>query len=116
MAVPPLIVLFKLYGLYDRDVKRISHSTVDDLPWLFHATVIGVLLAWLVREVLPDGPTDFCARASCSARGDAHARDDRTLHAHATPDAADRPAEPALLVGGGEMAEAFVSKLAAHPE
>src|SRR5947209_9640430 len=30
-AIPLMIVLFKLYGLYDRDVKRITYSTVDDL-------------------------------------------------------------------------------------
>src|SRR5262245_9415165 len=47
VAVPLMMVLFKLYGLYDRDVKRISYSTVDDLPRLFHATVIGGLLVWL---------------------------------------------------------------------
>lgn len=46
-AVPLVMVLFKLYGLYDRDVKRISYSTVDDLPWVFHATVIGSLIVWL---------------------------------------------------------------------
>ena len=33
--------LFKAYGLYDRDMKRISHTTIDDLPWLFHACVVG---------------------------------------------------------------------------
>src|SRR6201989_1634653 len=44
VAVPLMMVLFKLYGLYDRDVKRISYSTADDLPRLFHATVIGSLI------------------------------------------------------------------------
>ena len=43
--VPAWIVLFKAYGLYDRDLKRISHRTVDDLPWIFHAVLIGSLLA-----------------------------------------------------------------------
>src|SRR5947209_3857170 len=32
VAMPVMMVLFKLYGLYDRDVKRINHSTVDDVP------------------------------------------------------------------------------------
>ena len=40
-AVPLMMILFKLYGLYDRDVKRISYSTVDDIPRLFHATVMA---------------------------------------------------------------------------
>src|SRR4051812_20738723 len=30
VTLPMWIVIFKLYGLYDRDLKRVSHSTVDD--------------------------------------------------------------------------------------
>ena len=37
VTLPAWIVLFKVYGLYDRDAKRLSHSTLDDLPALFHA-------------------------------------------------------------------------------
>jgi exopolysaccharide biosynthesis polyprenyl glycosylphosphotransferase len=42
--LPAWILIFKTYGLYDRDLKRISHRTVDDLPWIFHAVLIGSLL------------------------------------------------------------------------
>ena len=59
-----MVVLFKLYGLYDRDVKRISHSTVDDLPWLFHATVIGGLVLWLYARYTPMGRLDFLELAA----------------------------------------------------
>src|SRR6476660_8566512 len=59
VALPLMMVLFKLYGLYDRDVKRISYSTVDDLPWLFHATVIGSLLLWLYSRSTPMGRLDY---------------------------------------------------------
>src|SRR2546423_803647 len=31
-VLPTMIVLFKLYGLYDRDATRMSHSTVDAIP------------------------------------------------------------------------------------
>ena len=41
VTLPAWILIFKVYGLYDRDAKRVSHSTVDDLPWLFHSLVIG---------------------------------------------------------------------------
>jgi FlaA1/EpsC-like NDP-sugar epimerase len=47
ITVPAWVVLMKLYGLYDRDAKRVSHGTIDDLPWVFHAVVIGMLLMWL---------------------------------------------------------------------
>ena len=59
VAVPLIMVLFKLYGLYDRDVKRISYSTVDDLPWLFHATVIGGLILWVYARYSPMRRLDF---------------------------------------------------------
>ena len=52
-AIPGWITLLKLYGLYDRDVKRLSHSTVDDLPRVFHAVVVGSLLTWAFFRVLP---------------------------------------------------------------
>ena len=45
-TLPGWVVLFKLYGLYERDAKRLSHSTVDDLPSLFHALLLGCLLMW----------------------------------------------------------------------
>jgi exopolysaccharide biosynthesis polyprenyl glycosylphosphotransferase len=46
LSLPVWILLFKLYGLYDRDIKRISHNTIDDVPWLFHALLIGTLGFW----------------------------------------------------------------------
>ena len=41
LTLPVWIALFNVYGLYDRDSKRISYSTVDDFPRLFHSLVIG---------------------------------------------------------------------------
>jgi exopolysaccharide biosynthesis polyprenyl glycosylphosphotransferase len=113
-TVPLFILIFKLYGLYDRDVKRISHSTVDDLPWVFHAALIGSLLLWLYSKLtpmdqLPLGPLVVfgvlvlvlvpLVRAAL-----------RRLSANTLG------AEPALLVGGGLMPEVLVNKLRAHPE
>jgi len=46
VTLPAWVVLFKLYGLYERDAKRLSHSTLDDLPSLFHALLLGCLLMW----------------------------------------------------------------------
>jgi exopolysaccharide biosynthesis polyprenyl glycosylphosphotransferase len=52
-VLPIWVLLFKLYGLYDRDGKRVSHSTVDDVPWLFHGIVLGSLATWLWWKVAP---------------------------------------------------------------
>ncbi len=52
-TVPAWLVLFKAYGLYDRDTKRVSHTTIDDLPWIFHAAAIGSIGMWIYFEALP---------------------------------------------------------------
>jgi exopolysaccharide biosynthesis polyprenyl glycosylphosphotransferase len=52
-TIPVWILLFKLYGLYDRDLKRINHAGLDDVPWLFHALVIGTLMMWGYTRVIP---------------------------------------------------------------
>ncbi|SRR5579875_78884 len=114
LAMPLVVLVFKLYGLYDRDVKRISHSTVDELPSLAHAIAVAVLLLWVYARYTPMRRMDllevvlfgaatsvlvvcarFCARRSAL----------RLLGS-----------ERALVVGGGAQAQALVAKLAAHPE
>jgi exopolysaccharide biosynthesis polyprenyl glycosylphosphotransferase len=52
-TLPVWMLVFKLYGLYDRDVKRVSHTAVDDVPWLFHALLLGSLLLWFSYKALP---------------------------------------------------------------
>jgi exopolysaccharide biosynthesis polyprenyl glycosylphosphotransferase len=55
LVLPLWVALFKIYGLYDRDDKRVTHSTVDDLPKLFHALVVGSLGVWAYSKlVCPD--------------------------------------------------------------
>jgi exopolysaccharide biosynthesis polyprenyl glycosylphosphotransferase len=52
ITLPAWVVLFKMYGLYERDAKRLSHSTLDDLPSLFHGLLLGSLLIWLWFDVV----------------------------------------------------------------
>jgi exopolysaccharide biosynthesis polyprenyl glycosylphosphotransferase len=113
-AVPLMMVLFKLYGLYDRDVKRISYSTVDDLPWLFHATVIGGLILWLYARYSPMHRLDFAEILLFGTAVIALV----TLARFAVRSVAGRliGVEHALLVGTGDLGQTLVGKLAAHPE
>jgi exopolysaccharide biosynthesis polyprenyl glycosylphosphotransferase len=108
------IVVFKLYGLYDRDLKRVSHSTVDDLPWLFHGVVIGTLLTWLVFKGLPPGRLPFVAvlafgltslAAICTLRSLMRTAAIRVLGP-----------ERVIVVGSDRMAQLLVRKMRAHPE
>jgi exopolysaccharide biosynthesis polyprenyl glycosylphosphotransferase len=59
LTLPVWLALFKSYGLYDRDVKRINHSTVDDVPWIFHSIVVGCVLMWLYYTLLPPNGVVF---------------------------------------------------------
>ena len=114
VAVPLVMVLFKLYGLYDRDVKRISYSTVDDLPRLFHATVIGGLILWVYARYSPVHRLDFAEILLFGVNVIVLV----TLTRFAIRSIAGRVigVENALLVGTGEIGQTLVGKLAAHPE
>lgn len=111
---PALILIFKLYGLYDRDVKRISHSTVDDVPWLVHATIVGSLLLWLYGKVSPLHRLDLAEIAGFGVVSVGTVLLVRHFVRALSLRISD--AEPALLVGGGTIADVLVSKLSTHPE
>lgn len=53
VMLPVWALVFKMYGLYDRDIKRISYGSVDDLPWVFHAVIVGTLLFWFYVKLAP---------------------------------------------------------------
>ncbi|MGB0092951.1 MAG: sugar transferase [Solirubrobacteraceae bacterium] len=114
VAVPLMIALFKLYGLYDRDVKRISYSTVDDLPCLFHATVIAVLILWLYSRWSPMGRLDFAEVLALGVGLIALVTTIRFVLRVVAGRVIGR--ERAVLVGSSEMAHALANKLFAHPE
>jgi exopolysaccharide biosynthesis polyprenyl glycosylphosphotransferase len=59
LTLPAWLLLFKSYGLYDRDVRRMNHSTVDDVPWIFHSLVVGCVLMWLYYSLLPSNGVVF---------------------------------------------------------
>src|SRR5213075_2334394 len=50
--LPAWVIAAKLYGLYDRDEERATHSTADELVNVFHLITVGVWLfyatSWLV--------------------------------------------------------------------
>jgi exopolysaccharide biosynthesis polyprenyl glycosylphosphotransferase len=114
VTLPMWIVVFKLYGLYDRDLKRVSHSTVDDLPWLFHGVVIGTLLTWALFKGLPPGRLPFVAVLSFGVTALVAISSLRTV----VRSAAIRVLGPerVAIVGSDRMAQLLVRKMRAHPE
>jgi exopolysaccharide biosynthesis polyprenyl glycosylphosphotransferase len=114
LAMAPVwAVVFKLYGLYDRDGKRVSHATVDDLPWVFHGVVIGALLVWLWLKGV-ESPLPFVSvlafgvtavLAVLVARSFVRKLALRVLGP-----------ERVLLVGEEGMSQVLLRKMRAHPE
>lgn len=108
------LIIFKAYGLYSRDSKRISHTTVDDIPQLFHAIVVGTVLLWLFFDIGPTRKIAFvtvlmfglCAlAATVIARAGARTAVRRFL-----------PPERILLLGDGPLSDSLVHKMYSHPE
>ncbi|HSK50814.1 MAG TPA: exopolysaccharide biosynthesis polyprenyl glycosylphosphotransferase [Solirubrobacterales bacterium] len=53
---PAWILVVKLHGLYDNDHRRIRHSTLDELPSLISASVLGTLVLDALLALSPVGP------------------------------------------------------------
>jgi exopolysaccharide biosynthesis polyprenyl glycosylphosphotransferase len=53
---PSWVLVLKLHGLYDNDHRRIRHSTLDELPSLISASVLGTLVLDGLMALSPAGP------------------------------------------------------------
>jgi exopolysaccharide biosynthesis polyprenyl glycosylphosphotransferase len=114
LLLPVWILVFKVYGLYDREGRRVSRSTINDAPPAFHALLVGSLLFWLLTELVP---------ALALTRIEAVAFFVTALTAILVARVTARwigrrimPAERTLFVGGGDIARLLVHKIRVHPE
>jgi len=114
LTIPAWLIINNAYGLYARDIKRMSHGTVDDLPGLAHALLVGCLLLWLYYHIVPTGRIHFryilvfgvlTLLFSLAARSAVRYRIRRRLGP-----------ERVLLVGDDDAIAVLASKLAGHPE
>lgn len=55
LAIPMWIFVAKLYNLYDRDHRRITHATSDEIPALIATAAITLVLVKLISEVFASG-------------------------------------------------------------
>jgi exopolysaccharide biosynthesis polyprenyl glycosylphosphotransferase len=53
VSLPAWVLLLKIYKLYENYTRRISHTVVEDVPWLFHSLLVGSLGFWMLTHVLP---------------------------------------------------------------
>lgn len=116
LGLPTLLVwvlLLRAYGLYDRDAKRINHSTVDDLPGLFHAVFIGAVLLWGYFRLLLPHPFFLSEVISFGVISMALMFFGRVLARTWMRRSGQRNV---LIVGADEAAGALIGKLQNHPE
>jgi exopolysaccharide biosynthesis polyprenyl glycosylphosphotransferase len=114
LMVPPCLVIYNAYGLYARDIKRISHSSVDDLSGLAHALLLACLLLWLYYHLVPSGTIHFkhillfgAGTLACSLVFRSASR--RVVRRLLGP-------ERVLLVGDDDAIAVLAAKLTSHPE
>jgi exopolysaccharide biosynthesis polyprenyl glycosylphosphotransferase len=55
LALPLVLVVGKLTGLYDRDENLIRKTTLDEVPTLFWVATLYALLIWLGGDMILDG-------------------------------------------------------------
>ena len=55
LALPLVLVVGKLTGLYDRDEHVLHKTTLDEVPTLFWVATLYALLIWLCGDLIVDG-------------------------------------------------------------
>jgi exopolysaccharide biosynthesis polyprenyl glycosylphosphotransferase len=63
-GVPPVLFLFKVAGLYDRDELRLIHSTVDEAPVLLQLTGLLALVYAILMPSVRSGGLDGAGMAA----------------------------------------------------
>ncbi|HEU4737707.1 MAG TPA: sugar transferase [Solirubrobacterales bacterium] len=114
LVSPSFVLVVKLHGLYDNDHRRIRHSTLDELPSLVSASVLGTLVLDGLLAISPAGPLSPASAigvgvgvllASFVARGVI-----RFLFHRLTPQALG------LAIGPPKAVDMVARRVSTHPE
>jgi exopolysaccharide biosynthesis polyprenyl glycosylphosphotransferase len=114
LIVPVWVGLLGAYGLYTRDIKRISHSTVDDLPWLGHAVLVACLFTWLFFNFAPVSKLEFFDILTLGCTTVFTITLMRSIVRRLSTQMLGP--ERVLFVGEGDETDLLVRKMVAHPE
>jgi exopolysaccharide biosynthesis polyprenyl glycosylphosphotransferase len=113
-TLPAWLLLFRVYGLYERDRKRISQPLLDDLPSLFHAFVMGTLLLWLYYRLVPTDPLVFAEVLVFGVSGITSVSLLRWIARRSITNLFGP--ERVLLIGVSPLTSTLVRKMRQHPE
>jgi exopolysaccharide biosynthesis polyprenyl glycosylphosphotransferase len=114
-TLPVWVVAAKLYGLYDKDEERATHSTADEFVTVFHLVTVGVwtffALSWITGLTNPSQPklaTFWILSITAIVLSRAGARAVARRQASYV--------QNAVIVGAGEVGQLIGRKLLQHPE
>jgi exopolysaccharide biosynthesis polyprenyl glycosylphosphotransferase len=114
-TLPLWVVAAKLYGLYDKDEERATHSTADEFVTVFHLVTVGVwtffAVSWLTGLPDPSQPKlatfwILSITAVVLSRSAARAIARRQT----------AYLQNAVIVGAGDIGQLIGRKLLQHPE
>ena len=111
---PFWILVLKLHGLYDHDHRRIRHSTLDEVPGLVSAAVLGMLTLDGLLGLSPAGSMDASTSILVAATALAASlalRASLRLVWHRLIGMAN-----GLVIGSPETAEVIARRVEMHPE
>jgi exopolysaccharide biosynthesis polyprenyl glycosylphosphotransferase len=108
------LLVFSAYGLYARGGRRVSHSTLDEAPTLFHAALVGTLVVFGVHALGWGDALGVGAIAVFAGTALAFTAALRVIGRAAA--ARVLQPETALLVMGSDLGDVIARKLRCHPE
>ena len=114
LTIPLWILLFKVYKLYDNYTKRISHTAVDDLPWLAHALLVGALGFWAFTKVIPVEQLTVLEGAIFGCTALVSIVIARSVMSHLSRLLFG--SETVLMAGSGPKMQQLLGKIELHPE
>lgn len=114
LTIPAWILLLKVYKLYDNYTKRISHTAVDDLPWLAHALLVGSLGFWAYTKIIPVEQLTVLEGAIFGLTALISIVVVRSLMSHLVRILFG--SETVLMAGSGPNMQQLLGKIEAHPE
>jgi exopolysaccharide biosynthesis polyprenyl glycosylphosphotransferase len=111
---PFWVLVVKLHGLYDHDHRRIRHSTLDEVPGLVSAAVLGMLTLDALLALSPAGSLDASTSilvAALAFAGGLSLRAALRLVWHNLIGMAN-----GIVIGSPAAAEVIARRVAIHPE
>jgi exopolysaccharide biosynthesis polyprenyl glycosylphosphotransferase len=111
---PAWILVLKIHGLYDRDHRRIRHSTLDEFSTLISACAIGTLVLYGLLGLSAAGSPD--ADAAVLIGSIAYLLTVLSRSAVRAGWHALTGMSVGLVVGSGRAAEVIARRVAIHPE